>query len=330
MRARMSAKARRLISPPVSETASLTAEDRAVLARLEATLERVEERLSKVEEIVGGRGVLGRTIHVQQGVASLLRATHLDLESLPDPERLTARRFRLLSQNEEDGLTYALLNAVGIGPRRFVELGSGTNGGNSGFLAEELGFEGLMVDGDADRAAEARLRFGNERVTVLNQWLERETIDALVREHGLAGEIDLLSIDIDGNDIWLWEALEAPRPRVVIIEYNSLFGPEAAVAVPYDPAFRRRSIPGSKGALYGASLAALERMGARKGYRLVAVEQRGANAFFVRDDLPGAPPAVSAARAYRSLDKHRLLQVSGYDVHAIAREQNVVLEEIAA
>jgi hypothetical protein len=329
MRARMSATARRLISSPRSETVSLTAEDRAALARLEATLERVEERLTKVEEIVGGRGVLGRTIHVQQGVASLLRATHLDLESLPDPERLTARRFRLLSQNEEDGLTYALLTAVGAETRRFVELGSGTNGGNSGFLAEELGFSGLMVDGDERRAAEAKLRFGNERVTVLNAWLKRETVDELVREHGLDGEIDLLSIDIDGNDVWLWEALEAPRPRVVVIEYNSLFGPEASLAVPYDPAFRRRAEPGSKGAFFGASLTALERMGARKGYRLVAVEQRGANAFFVREDLEGAPPAVSAARAFRTLDKHRLLAAGGFDVLAFARERSLELVEVA-
>ena len=110
----------------------------------------------------------------------------------------------------------------------------------------------------------------------------------------VSGEIDLLSLDIDGNDFWVWRQLDACSPRMVILEFNAAFGPERAVTVPYDAAFDRASFKTVSYQYFGASLSAFERLGRRKGYRLVLVEPRGINAYFLRDDVGPDIPAASA------------------------------------
>ena len=97
---------------------------------------------------------------------------------------------------------------------------------------------------------------------------------------GFADTWDLLSIDIDGNDYWVWNAIDG-QPRLVVIEYNSSFGPDRAVTIPYDPSFDRfQHHP--FGIYHGASIAALAKLGAAKGYALVGGDSNGVNAFFVR------------------------------------------------
>jgi hypothetical protein len=131
----------------------------------------------------------------------------------------------------------------------------------------------------------------------------RETVNQLLETHGFTGELDLLSIDIDGNDYWVWEALTVCSPRLVVIEYNSLFGPDRAVVVPYDPRFDRHDY-NLGGMYYGASLAALGHLAARKGYRLVTTEPTGVNAYFIRNDVAPFIPACDVARAFRFLEKY--------------------------
>jgi hypothetical protein len=107
-----------------------------------------------------------------------------------------------------------------------------------------------------------------------------ENINELLSRAGFTGEIDLLSIDIDFNDYWVWKAVEAARPRVVVIEYNAALRPPMSLVVPYSP---DRMMSG--GNYFGASLEALVRLGRAKGYRIVGCSFAGVNAFFVRDDL---------------------------------------------
>jgi hypothetical protein len=247
-------------------------------------------------------------------------------EDVPSPERLTLQRLRIASQNEEDGVTHALLRAVGRGPGRCVEIGCGPNGGNTGFLVGELGFRGLMIDGGEESLSRVRARLRPALVTTAHAWVTREGIDELVRSHGFTGEIDVLSVDIDGNDSWVWEALEAVWPRIAIVEFNSLFGPERSVAVPYDPEFRMGAVEGAGGMYYGASLTALARMGTRKGMRLVATDHRGVNSFFVRDGHAPDIPAVEPARVWRLIDKY---QERGFDLDAFVAERGLPLAEVA-
>jgi hypothetical protein len=260
-----------------------------------------DERLAAIErELRRLRGDAKTTrallLRTQAALDSLLRHAHADPASADYPHRLTLRRFGIASQNGEDGILLALLADGAAGPRTFAEIAAGANGGNSGFLARELGWSGLMVDGNEANVEELRLRFNPTRVRMVHARVTRENVNALLREHGDADGLGLLSIDIDGNDVWVWEAVEA-EPSMAIVEYNALFGPERSVAVPYDADFTYA--PGA--AYYGASLAAVTAVSARKGYRLVAVEPRGTNAFFLRDGVAPQIPETTPAEAFATL-----------------------------
>lgn len=114
-------------------------------------------------------------------------------------------------------------------------------------------------------------------------------MNGLLRHHGMTGEIDLLSIDIDGMDHWVWEAVEAVTPRVVVIEFQDILGPDRAVTLPYSPGFvlADHAVNAGTDDYVGASLAAMVKLGRRKGYRLVGANSMGFNAFFVREDVVG-------------------------------------------
>ena len=288
------------------------------LAQINRRLERLEAQGETLHKI------WLRTRHVEPAIQALLRARYFDPASLPYPERLTAQRFRLTSQNQEDGLTLALLHEAGPTTRRFIEIGSGLSGGNGGFLAHEWGWSGLMVDGHSDHMQQVGRRFPT--TTAVAAWITRENVNDLITEHGFAGEVDLFSLDLDGNDYWIWEAVTVSSPRVLILEYNSMFGPDRAVTIPYDAKFDRHR---HHSMYYGASLAALTRLNARKGYRLVAVEPAGVNAFFLRHDVATHIPACDPSRAYRLLEKYDVLMQKGEDVFRYATEQGVPLVEIS-
>jgi hypothetical protein len=279
------------------------------------------ESLARVElqlrELTDERDEVFRQLRrLQAGVDGLVRAAYLEPDTLPYPQRLTAKRFRLHSQNSEDGILLALFRTIGVTSARFVELGSGSSGGNAAMLAGEFGWTGLMVEGDAAKAGIAGRRF--PQVTAVTAWITPESVNELLVQHGCAGEVDLLSVDVDGNDYWVWQALTACTARVVMLEYNSMFGPDRAVTIPYDPQFNRRE---HRFCYFGASLAALTRLSATKGYRLVAVEPTGVNAFFLRNDVAPEIPAVEPARVYRIGDKYNeLIARKDIDVYKWAAE----------
>src|SRR6185436_4944303 len=210
----------------------------------------------------------GQIRRLEGRLDDLTRAQALHGLELPPPHDLTASRFRVYSQNGEDGLVLEILRRAGIGPGRFVDIGCGLKGGNSRFAAEELGWSGLMLDGRPEIATLQEL-FAPGRVRSIPTWVTRENIDDLLRASGLQGEIDLLSIDLDGMDYWIWEAITEVAPRLVVCEYNSYLGADAAVTVPYRADFVRKE---GDTRYYGASLAALVSLARRKGLRLIAVE----------------------------------------------------------
>ena len=282
-------------------------------------LDRIERQLESLNKI------WLRTRHLEPAVQALLRERYVDPAALSYPERLTSQRFRLASQNQEDGITIALLKEAGSVTRTFVEIGSGLSGGNSAALAREWGWTGLMVDGaGSTRMEQVGRRFPG--VTAVHSWVTRDNINELIAGHGFAGEVDLFSLDLDGVDYWIWEAMTACSPRVVILEYNSMFGATRAVTVPYDEAFDRQR---HHAMYYGASLTAWTRLAQTKGYRLVAVEPAGINAFFLRSDLAPHIPACDPRTAYRVLEKHDVLMAAGEDVFAYAQRERLSLVEIA-
>lgn len=213
----------------------------------------------------------------------------------PDRRRrgteINRHEMKRYSQNGEDGILLYLFSHVGTDARTVLEMACGDGAEcMAANLALSFGWGGLLIEGDPEKAASAqRLYAGRPDVEVRQQWLTTETLPDLA-------DVDLLSIDVDGNDYWLWAEMPA-RPRVVVIEYNASFGPERSVTIPYDPTFDRKERHRS-GWYHGASLTALAALGDRLGYALVGCDSRGVNAFFVRRDVQGDVATVDPAAAW--------------------------------
>jgi hypothetical protein len=194
---------------------------------------------------------------------------------------------------------------VGVTGRRFVEFGVGDGSEcNTANLSINFGWRGLLMDRDEECIERARrfydkaVETGEEDLRIVACTVTAENIDEVLVANGVRGEIDLLSIDIDGNDYWVWKAIGAVDPRVVVIEYNASFGPDRSITVPYDPRFDRHAKHPS-GYYHGASLAALAKLGAEKDYVLFGCDSSGVNAFFVRGSVAeGKVPALTVHDAY--------------------------------
>ena len=202
-------------------------------------------------------------------------------------KRLADREFTVYSQSGEDGILHFLVRAVTAPQCVFVEFGVGDyREANTRFLALNDGWSGLVMDSSADnvRAIRDDPAYWRMNVTATQAFVTRENVNTLIAGQDITGEIGLLSIDIDGNDYWVLEAIDVISPAILVIEYNSRFGPDRAVTIPYDPAFDRFRAHYS-GLYAGASLKAIYRLARRKGYSFVGCNSFGVNAFFVRDDL---------------------------------------------
>ena len=197
----------------------------------------------------------------------------------------------IYSQNGEDGILFHIFSKIGTTNRQFVEFGIGDGKQcNTANLSINFGWRGLLIEIDEKRAAAARYYYRTklpqsvDSVKVVNAKVTKDNINALLVENQIEHELDLLSIDIDGNDYWVWEAIDTVQPRVVVIEYNASFGDKKSITVIYDPNFDRFS-KHPLGYYHGASLQALTNLATKKGYVLVGCDSTGTNAFFVRKDV---------------------------------------------
>lgn len=183
------------------------------------------------------------------------------------------------SQSGEEEILAEILRRIGHRDGFFVDLGAmdGLVGSNTRALAER-GWGGLMVEGDPNHIPSLLQNTrAFPRVQALHRWVSCEPgcgLDQILKDAAVSDRFDLLSIDLDGMDYWVWRGSRC-LPEVVLIEYNCHFG--APVSVPYDPAFRWRADDH-----YGASARAMVALGKAKGYTLVH-SLADANLFFVRD-----------------------------------------------
>ena len=209
------------------------------------------------------------------------------LPEFRDRNGLERYEYSLFSQNGEDGILRFLFSKIGFSSRKSLEFGFGALQNNCLRLVLHENFAGVFIDGSEKNVAQfnkAAERLGVSSSRAIHRFLTLENLESTIRESGLSGEIDLLVIDVDGNDYWFWDAIHCLSPRVVVIEYNASLGADLSLTVPYDPSFKRFEKHPS-GMYCGASLTALTRLGARKGYSLVGCDSNGVNAFFVRNDL---------------------------------------------
>jgi hypothetical protein len=215
-------------------------------------------------------------------------------------ERIRDAEFQVFSQGGDDGIIQYLLHHLQIGPPVFIEFGaSNYEESNTRFLLANDNWKGLVLDGSAENVAHIKRSeaYWKHDLTAAAAFVTRENVNALFAENGFRGEIGLLSIDIDGNDYWVWESTETVDPMLVIVEYNSVFGSRRAVTIPYDPDFARTRAHASN-LYYGASLKALCLLADRKGYAFVGSNSAGNNAYFVKRSRLGPLKALSVEEGY--------------------------------
>jgi hypothetical protein len=228
--------------------------------------------------------------------------------------------FKVFSQFGDDGIIQYLINNIEIESETFIEFGvENYDESNTRFLLINNNWEGLVIDGDGDNIEYIKNDsiYWKQELTAIHRFVDRDNINEIIAGNGFEGEAGILSIDIDGNDYWIWESITAVSPAVVIIEYNSVFGINHAITIPYDAAFNRTQAHSSN-LFWGASLKAMCLLAERKGYLFVGANSHGNNAYFVRKDKIGKIKPVSLEAGYvrsrfrESRDAHgRLTYLSG-------------------
>ena len=204
------------------------------------------------------------------------------LENIP-PYRLEHYEYSSFSQHGEDGVIYEIFNRIKTTNKVFVEIGVEAGVENNTHLLLENGWKGLWIEGSEDYCNEIRKNFSkklkSEILFLENCFVTKDNIDAAIKKY-FTGEIDLLSIDIDGNDFYVLKEITSIKPRVIITEYNANFFPPYKMVMKYDPDFVWKGDD-----YYGVSLQNLVDYFHTKGYTLAGCDLSGTNAFWVRDDL---------------------------------------------
>ncbi len=248
---------------------------RSILKKLASPLERY---LSRMENRLVREIEQNRVLAAQPLIQSLKKSDVL--------ENLAEAEFRVFSQWGEDGIIQYLISKIAIEKKVFIEFGvQDYSESNTRFLLVNNNWTGLVIDSSSDAIKHIRSQeyYWKYDLTAMCAFVTAENINDLFRQAGIASSIGILSIDIDGNDYWIWDAISVVSPQIVIVEYNSSFGNQHAVTIPYQPDFERAKAHFS--CLYwGASLPALCNLASRKGYVYVGSNSAGSNAFFVRKD----------------------------------------------
>ncbi|OGB67585.1 MAG: NADH dehydrogenase [Caldithrix sp. RBG_13_44_9] len=259
---------------------------------------------------------------IEQNRILLAQILIKELAEKKDPLRLLDVGFKVFSQWDEDGIIQYLISRVPIENKMFVEFGvEDYHESNTRFLLIHNNWRGLLIDGNPsfiERIKKSELYWRYD-LTAINAFVTKDNINELISSNGGKGDIGLLSIDIDGNDYWIWQAINIISPRIVICEYNSIFGCKVPITVPYEEQFNRTDAHYSN-LYFGASLKALCLLAVQKGYSFVGSNSAGSNAFFVRKDISSnlltmdCQTGYVKSKARESRDKNgHLTYVSGDD-----------------
>ena len=231
---------------------------------------------------------------VQMAFGSMRANSACDYASIHEAE------FKVFSHEGEDGIIQYLIKKVVIENDVFIEFGvEDYRESNTRFLLQNNCWRGLIID-----SGTRHIQFLNNAdimwqydIEPISKFITAENINSIIQNAGYLGDIGLLSIDVDGNDYWILKAIDVVSPRILIIEYNSLFGYEHAVTVPYRPDFSISKSHYSE-LYYGASLPAIILCAQKKGYQFVGCNKGGSNAFFIRKDVIGALPTFTVEEGY--------------------------------
>lgn len=227
--------------------------------------------------------------------------------------------YKVFSQNDEDGIINEIFNRIGTTNKKFIEFGVQNGFECNSYLLLLTGWQGLWIDGNPNDCEQIRSTFKTslERnlLQLENSFITKDNINSLFEKNNFSGEIDFLSVDIDGNDWYILKSiLEAKQinPRVICVEYNPLIPPSA------DPDdYSTDWIMDYKedwvwkyDDCQGASLSAYYHLCRDYGYKLVGTCVNGVNAFFVREDLiqNNFVPDTQGALTYYNPWRHKVVK----------------------
>jgi len=206
--------------------------------------------------------------------------------------RIAEAGFRCYSQFEEDGIILYVLSVIGMKTRKVVEMccGDGSECMASNLILNH-GFTGYLFDGRRSniKAAEKFFRMKPDSFWTPPKlrcaWISQENVNDLLREAGATGEVDLFSLDLDGNDYYIWEAITEINPRLCVFETHNPIPGHLSLTMPYDPVFDFSSKHGSEREFRSVSLLAMKKLSESKGYRMIGAHRHGFNVFFLRNDI---------------------------------------------
>lgn len=225
-----------------------------------------------------------------------------EVRSIKNPGSLAEVEFSVFSQFGDDGIIQWLLGNINVANESFVEFGVGKYlESNTRFLLMNDNWSGFVMDSSAENIAQIKSDnyFWRHDLQAREAFVTTKNVNELVASSGFAKEIGLLHIDLDGCDYWIWQALDTIEASVVIMEYNSVFGAERSITVPYREDFYRTRAHYSN-LYFGSSLKALINLATQKNYAFIGSNQAGNNAYFVqRKHLNSSVREISLREGYR-------------------------------
>ena len=283
--------------------------------------------LRKIKKILQSSAIILNKIDlIQQSLGRIesRQIANTNLGSINESE------FKVYSQWGEDGIIQYILNHISINNKVFVEFGvEDYTESNTRFLLKNDNWSGLVLDGN-----KAHIEYIKNDTSVYwahnlkaeHIFITKDNINSILLQNGIPEDLGLLSIDIDGNDYWIWDSINCIKPRIVISEYNSLFGSSSIVSVPYSDSFVRNSAHFSN-IYYGASLGALNFLAKKKGYSLIGTNMAGNNAFFIRDDLSSNFKVLTVKEAYKSAQFREAKDIHGNLSYLSLNEQRDLIAD---
>jgi len=295
----------RLVAPLAKSLEQLDFKVADIDKKLDSTVADIDLKVADVaKKLTAVLMASNRIASADKGIQTLLSLAYRELLrlklTLPAFQEI---EFRCFSQNGEDGILHYIFSLIGTTNRKCAELCAGHGMEcNTTNLIVNHGWTGLLFDGSAENVREGQNFFAECRDTFLrppafvHAWVTAENVNTLIRSNHFEGEIDLLSLDMDGIDYWIWKAIDCIRPRVVVLECRPEWGPNRSVTIPYRSDFKAE-LKGSWSPYLGASLPAFVKLGREKGYRLVGSTRLLFNVFFMRAGVGEAVfPEIPAAQ----------------------------------
>ena len=235
----------------------------------------------------------------------ILKAKNLSIKNQKKKKikNLSEIEFQVFSQWGEDGIIDWLINKFPNIPKSFLEIGTQDyKESNTRFLLINKNWDGFLIEGDDNEVKKIKSQriYWKHKLTIKSEFVTKENINSVVKKLNVPKKIGLLSLDIDGVDYWVLKKLSVLEPSIIICEYNSLYGLNKPITVPYKTDFDRSKEHYSN-LYYGASIQAFIELMKSKQYFLLGTNSAGNNAFFMKNKfLKEANKAIVEKKIFTS------------------------------